>query len=232
MIKLEVGVVLRNAREAKAYSLRELAERVGIEHSRLARMEQGTRPAPGLSEIRTLSDVLELDMVDMLVAAGTSREVMGHLLWSERLQSDRSKGGTESNLPEGSLLLEKNTYRVSVLRRDGALCTVSFGGTTLDLFDFGLRCELAITIPPEVVLVLRDRPAPDSCTAENVLPVWVKKIRHLGQVANTVLVGDGLELNALHTREAVDALGLSVGDRVVALVPATAIRTSPIDEAS
>jgi transcriptional regulator with XRE-family HTH domain/molybdopterin-binding protein len=232
MHKPQFGDLLCAARRRKGYSLRDLAELTGMNYSRLSRIEHGTRPAPGLAEIRVLADSLDMEMSDLLVSSGTPREVMGHLLWSERLRSGGLRTPWKAWLPEWSLLLDKNTYRVRVATRDGALCTVALGAETLALFDFGGSSELAISVPPEAVLVARDRPGLQPCTAENVLRARVKKIRHLGQIANLVLGGNGLEINSLHGREIVQGLGLSVGDRVVALVPAAAIRTSPIEEAA
>ncbi len=231
MRKAQFGDLLHAARQRKGYSLRDLAERTGMNYSRLSRIEHGTRPAPGLTEIRLLADSLDVDMSDLLVSSGTPREVMEHLLWSERLQTGGSRAPLKTWPPERSLLLEKNTYRVRVARRDGALCTVVLRNTKLDVFYFGRAREMIIAVPPEGVIVFRDRPDPESCTAENVLPARVKKIRHLGQITNLVLVGDGLELNSLHGREIIKTLGLSVGDRAVALVPAAVIHTSPIEEA-
>jgi transcriptional regulator with XRE-family HTH domain/molybdopterin-binding protein len=224
--KRRFGEIVRKAREEKAYSLRQLADQVGIDYSRLAKIEGGTRPAPGLVEIRRLADLLDVDMSNLLVSSGTPREVMDHLLWSERLQWGTPVVPEESWLPERSLLLEKNTFRVRITRRDGALCTVKLGKLDVTVFHFGRSREISVAIPPEAILVFRDPPAQGSCTAKNLLPVWVRKLRHLGQVSNLVLVGEGFELSSLHAQRAVDAMRLEVGDPVHALIPATAIHTA------
>jgi len=225
MRKARFGDLLHAARRKKGYSLRDLAGRTGMNYSRLSRIEHGTRPAPGLAEIRTLADSLDVDMSDLLVSSGTSREVMEHLLWSERLASGGSKGPSKARLPEWSHLLEKNTYRVRVTRRDGALCTVRLGGETIEVLHFGREKEISISVPPEGVLVFRGRPDPDSCTAENVLSVRLKKLRRIGQVTDLVLVGDGFELNALQTEGSVRRLGLVEGDSIFAAIQTAAIRT-------
>ncbi len=230
MRKARFGDLLHAARRRKGYSLRDLAELTGMNYSRLSRIEHGTRPAPGLAQIRQLADSLDVEMSDLLVSSGTPREVMEHLLWSERIQSGGGRAPQRSSLPEWSRLLEKNTYRVRVIRRDGALCTVSLGKSTLDVFHFGDRAEIAITVPPEMVLVTADRGGGWACTVENVLCAHVKKIRSLGQISNLVLAGDGFEMNSLHGRQTADKLRLSVGEAVLALVPAAAIRTSSIEE--
>ena len=225
MRKSRFGDLLHAARQRKGYSLRNLAERTGMNYSRLSRIEHGTRPAPGLAEIRLLADSLDMDMSNLLVSSGTPREVMEHLLWSERLQTGESRAQQKSWLPEWSRLLEKNTYRVRVARRDGALCAVALGNAKINVYHFGRAREITISVPPESVLVFRDRPDPNSCTAENVLPVRVKKLRHIGQITNLVLVGDGFELNALHTGRSVNRLRLAEGDPVFVVVQSTAIHT-------
>jgi len=231
MRKAQFGSLLHAARQRKGYSLRDLAERTGMNYSRLSRIEHGTRPAPGLVEIRTLAESLDVDMSELLVSSGTPREVMEHLLWSERIQHRGTQTMGKSWLPEASRLMEKNTYRVRVVRRDGAVCVVRLGDARLNVLDFGRFGEILIAIPPESVLVFKDGPDLPLCTAENVLAVRVKKLRRLGQVVNLVLAGDGMELNSLHERATVEALGFCIGDSVIAAVPAVAIRTSSMEEA-
>ncbi len=229
MRKAKFGDLLHTARRRKGYSLRDLAERTGIHYSRLSRIEHGTRPAPGLTEIRTLADSLDVDMLELLVSTGTPREVMEHLLWSERLRADLPAADRGTYVPERSLLLAKNAYRVPVRKRVGALCTVELGRTDVRVFSFSDADDLILHVPPEAVSVHRLRPDSDSSTAENVLPMRVKKIRRIGQVANLVLMGEGFELNTLHAGRSVERLALSERDAVFASIPATAIRTSPIE---
>jgi len=230
MHKARFGELLQMARRKKGYSLRDLAERTGMNYSRLSRIEHGTRPAPGLAEIRTLADSLDVDMSDLLVSSGTPREVMEHLLWSERLRARGTVRPRAAGLPEWSRLLEKNTFHASIVRRDGALCTVRVGDEEIDALHFGRSREITMVVPPEAVLVCADSAGLNGCTADNVFPVRVKKMRRLGQVTNLILAAAGFELNALLTRRATEALDLAAGDRVVVLIPATAIRTYPAEE--
>lgn len=230
MRKAKFGDLLHTARRRKGYSLRDLAERTGMNYSRLSRIEHGTRPAPGLAEIRILADSLDVEMSDLLVSSGTPREVMEHLLWSQRLRANGTVRQRVAGLPEWSRLLRKNTYRVPIVRRDGAMCTVRLGGREIETLHFGRSSEITMVVPPEMVVVFASSVNASRCAVDNVLPVRVKKIRRLGQVTNLVLSGNGFELNALPTRKAAEALDLSIGDRVEALVPAAAIRTSPVEE--
>jgi transcriptional regulator with XRE-family HTH domain/molybdopterin-binding protein len=231
MRKRSFGDILRRAREAKALSLRQLADRVDIEYSRLAKIELGTRPAPGLTEVRRLADALDIDMTDLVVAGGTSREVMDHLLWCERLQSDAPAEEGQDELPERRILLDKNTFRVRVVEQEGALCTVKLGGTRLRGFSFFAVPEIVIRIPPEAVVIHRSPVEAGLSTAENVLPMRVRKLRRLGQVTNLVLEGAGFEMNSLHAGRAVERMKIVEGDLVYAAVQATAVRTAlPAEE--
>jgi len=229
MPKRTFGLLVREARTQKGYSLRSLAEKIGIDYSRLAKIEHGTRPAPELAEVRRMSDVLDLDMADLIVASGTSREVMEHLLWSERLQEAASGADgpcAADHLPERSVLLDKNTYRVDVVERDGALCTLRLGEARIRAFSFSDDEKLTLRIPPEAVIV-HTSPTAAASTAENVLPMRVKKIRRLGQVTNLVLEGAGFEINTLHSGRSVDRMVLAMEDVVCAMVQATSLRVEP-----
>jgi len=228
--KLRFGEIIRRARLRVGLSLRELASQAEMDYTRLSRIEHGSRPAPGLGEIRTLADLLGLDMVDLLVAAGTSREVMEHLLWSEKLRHTETAPGIAAYNPDSSPLLAKNTFSVTVQDRDGALCRVSLGGEELAVFSFATETALVIVIPPEVVVIHCDQLRPESCTAENIFSARVKKIRRLGQVTNLVLAANGFELNTLHTGKRIECMNLKEGEAVFASVQATAIRTTPNKE--
>jgi transcriptional regulator with XRE-family HTH domain len=227
MAKARFGEMVRGARMEAGLSLRTLATRTGIDFSRLSRIETGTRPAPGLPGVRRLAEILGLDMGDLLVAAGTSREVVEHLLWEERLRAREKVPSLRAYRPERSSLREKNAFRVSVHERDGAICSVCLGDERITVLSFAPDEELRIEIPPEAVLVSRPRGAAVETSAENALPMKIKKVRRLGQVTNLVLSGRGFELDTLHAGPRVEALGLVEGDDVVASFQATAVRTGP-----
>lgn len=228
MTKVRFGELIRDGRTAKGYSLRGLADRVGLDYTRLARIEHGSRPAPGLAGVRALAQALDLDMLDLLVAAGTPREVMEHLLWSERIQCGRPTADGVAYPSAASPILEKNTYRGRVTHRDGALCTIAVGGITLDAFSFAPVDDLLVTVPPEAVLVFVTAPDPRAWIAENVFPVKVRKLRRLGQVTNLVLAGGGFEVNSLHSGGQIDRLGIEEGQDLIAAIQATAIRTKQL----
>lgn len=69
------GEFLRERRLAKAaddptFSLRKLADRVGIEPSYLSKIERGEQPPPGEETIRRIADELDEDRDSLLALAG------------------------------------------------------------------------------------------------------------------------------------------------------------------
>jgi len=223
--KRSFGQMLRTAREQKGLSLRGLAKLVKIDYSRLAKIEHGTRPAPELAIVRRLSDVLGLDMAELVVAGGTSREVMENLVWSERLHECAGPAEDPAYRRNRRALVIKNVFWVRVLSREGALCSVSLGSDQLSVLSFSHEDSLGIRIPPDVILIHKGEPDPAVSSVGTILRVSVRKIRTIGQVVHLVLAGNGYELSALHARQAIDRLRIRVGDQVFATIPAAAIST-------
>ena len=116
-------------------------------------------------------------------------------------------------------------FQVRVLLREGALCEVALGSDQLSVLSFSHEECLGIRIPPDAVLIHKTEPDPTMSSLGAVLPVIIQKLRTIGQVVHLDLAGNGYELNALHAQSAIDRLGLQVGDRVFATVPAAAIST-------
>jgi HTH-type transcriptional regulator, competence development regulator len=70
-----LGDFLRERREAlregdRSFSLRQVAQRVGVEPSFLSKVERGESPPPGEDTLRRLADELELDADTLLALAG------------------------------------------------------------------------------------------------------------------------------------------------------------------
>ena len=229
MTKRSFGDVVREGRLRKGVSLRRLSVQTGIEFSRLSRIESGTRPAPDLSLLRKLARALDLDLMGLLVSAGTSREVVDDLLWDERLRLGDALPDVAAYRPGDSALARKNTFRAPVVSRHGARCHVRFGQETLTVFSFSAREDLEIEIPPQAVIVFPSVPTSVFERRENVLPVRVRKVRRLGQITNLVLEGRGFALNALEAATD-EGTPYGVAEKVFAFVPAVAIRTRPATE--
>lgn len=227
MSKNTYGELVRSARVQKGLSLRALAVQAGLDHSRLARIEQGTRPSPDLATTRALAELLDLDLATLLVSAGTSREVLDGIVWSERRELGERNRDIAGYDPRDSALLRKNTFVVPVMERAGSRCLVRLGSHDLSVFFFSDEDRLRIAIPPEAVIVFREDPRSVLGYAESVLTMAIAKVRQLGGATNLVLSGGGIEINAMISREACHSAGHSVGETVHVLIPAAAVHTEP-----
>lgn len=68
--QLSLEEILRDAREAKGLSLRDVAERTGISRSHLGYLETGQRERPDPRVLRLLADLYGLALSDLYLAAG------------------------------------------------------------------------------------------------------------------------------------------------------------------
>ena len=66
----KVGDYIRARREAKGLSKRQLAEKAGISHSEVHRIENGERQNPSVPMLIALASVLGIPQDDILVLAG------------------------------------------------------------------------------------------------------------------------------------------------------------------
>jgi transcriptional regulator with XRE-family HTH domain len=220
----QFGELVRQARLAQGIGLREVARQAGIEPSRLSRIELGLRPPPPLSEIRALAQVLGLSMADLLVAAGTPKEVVESLLWSGRL----AFGGEEAFSPVHPELVRKNTFLARTVASQGALKHVRLGDETLQAISFSHADLLWLVIPPEAVVLSQARPA--GLIGCNLIPGQVMKVRRLGDLVNVVLACRGFALNVLVGNP--DGTPFAVGQGWWAAVPIPVVRTHPVKEGS
>lgn len=230
MKKQRFGDLVHTARIRKGLSLRELADRVRMDYSRLARIEHGTRPAPDLATMRILADELELDLAVLLISAGTAREVVEGLVWSERLALGTSDPMVAAYRPETIRSTNANRYLVKVREASEGRCRVLLGSDPLTVFTFSRAMQLQIELPPEAVVVFPDDPKPSLCSEQNVVRTVVRKLRRLGQVVDLVLGGDGYEINALDGCIRVEEMGIAEGQAVFTFLPPAAIRTFPVSE--
>ncbi len=229
MRKPEFGDLIHTARAEKNFSLRRLANLSGVDYSRLARIEQGTRPAPSLTAIRALADALDLDLGELLVAAGTSRSVMEDLVWSERMRLASAVFELGAYRPGSPRLLARNTIVGRVEKRCGALCSVRVGNAIVRVLSFSPASSLRLVIPPETVSVSGVRPPSTSDVATTVLSARVTKVRVAGQLVNLVLAADGFTLNALYAADRSETPP-ERGDSVYVTLLTAAISTTPIKE--
>jgi len=167
-----------------------------------------------------LAEVLELSLADLLVAGGTSKELLESLLWAGRL----SFGGREDFSPHHPDLWRKNTFVARVTERDAARVVVALGQERLRAVSFAAADKLTVVIPPEAVVVFVG--GDPVMTEANLLRARPVKTRKLGQLTNIVLACRGVELNALLVNE----WEMPSGEEVHVAIPPAAIRTLPWKE--
>ncbi len=229
MSKAQFSDMLHQARLEKRLSLRQLAAQSGIEFTRLSRMEHGTRPAPGLREMRRLADLLSLDLVDLLVSAGTPREAVEQLLWVERMQEAKRVKYLAEYRPEGHRAGMKNEFTASVIERDGAFCKARLGSETWCLLTFSDAPDLRVIVPPEAIVVFSSNPEPLAVMPCNIFCARIRKTRHVGKLLNLVLEVGGIELNALALSVRGQELQLKRGDETFVYISPVALLTEPLE---
>lgn len=90
---MDFGSRIRQLRKEKDISLRELADRVGIDFTYLSKIENGKVEPPSEEVIRLISQEFEVDPEDLLSLAG-------------KVSSEQIRKAVESN-PSVSILLRK-----------------------------------------------------------------------------------------------------------------------------
>jgi transcriptional regulator with XRE-family HTH domain len=228
MAKAQFGNILHQARSDKGMSLRQLSAQSGIEFTRLSRMEHGTRPAPGLPQMRRLAELLSLNLVDLLVSAGTPREAVEQLLWVERLQQAKRVETLAEYSPEGHRAGIKNEFEVSVVSRDGAFCTAKLGSEIWCLLTFSDAETLRIVVPPEAIQVFFANPQDIALMPCNVFCSRIRKMRKVGRLLNLVLEVGGVELNALVLSDPDQERLPKLGDEMYVFISPVALSTEPI----
>ena len=228
MTKAQFGEILHQARSDKSMSLRQLSAQSGIEFTRLSRMEHGTRPAPGLPQMRRLAELLSLNLVDLLVSAGTPREAVEQLLWVERLQQAKRVETLAEYSPEGHRAGIKNEFVASVVSRDGAFCRAEIGSETWCLLAFSEAETLRVIVPPEAIQVFFANPQDIALMPCNVFRSRIRKMRKIGRLLNLVLEVGGIELNALVLSDPDQDKLLKLGDEMYVSISPVALSTEPI----
>jgi transcriptional regulator with XRE-family HTH domain len=70
----DLGNLVKNAREKKGLSQRELSRQTGIDNNTISKIEKGSRKKPNLLSLTKLSKILELDLGLLLQYSGYSKE--------------------------------------------------------------------------------------------------------------------------------------------------------------
>lgn len=65
-----LGLIIKEARAAKGMSARDLSAQVGIAHSNVLRIEQGTLANPRPAVLEGIAAALDIELADLYAAAG------------------------------------------------------------------------------------------------------------------------------------------------------------------
>ena len=85
---LKLAEMLKNKREEKGLSIRNLGEKVGISHSEISRIENGARPHFSFITLANICKVLEIDMMNLLDDVGIWEVDMDQLFYVMFKQED------------------------------------------------------------------------------------------------------------------------------------------------
>ena len=66
----ELGIFLRNVRNAKNLSLKAVQKATGISDSRLSRIENGDNTSPAPADLKMLSQLYQIDIIEIFLLAG------------------------------------------------------------------------------------------------------------------------------------------------------------------
>lgn len=93
MNTITLAEFIKKKREEKNWSMRELAEKAGVSHSEIARMEKGERTNPSASMLRAIATALHIPITELLEAVGLADKmpkpiVAAHIKGSEDLSPE------------------------------------------------------------------------------------------------------------------------------------------------
>ena len=74
MSKNALGELIKNAREKKGMSQRELSRQSGIDNNTIAKLEKGERKKPNIFALKKIAYILDIDLKNILSAAGYEDE--------------------------------------------------------------------------------------------------------------------------------------------------------------
>ena len=82
------GDYIKNLRNEKALSQRELAEKAGLSNSEISRLESGERKKPSPVTLRAIAPILGVTYEDLINEAGYAKEVVDHPGYIENIYRD------------------------------------------------------------------------------------------------------------------------------------------------
>ncbi|MFQ6033626.1 MAG: helix-turn-helix domain-containing protein [Candidatus Bipolaricaulia bacterium] len=194
------GRKIRELRKERGLGLRELARRVGIDHTRLSKIERGLRPPPAPATILRLAWALEVEPLTLARLGGLPDELLAALA------------------EKGSV----NLLRGRVIDSSEGLALVQIGSTQLEIVSDAGAGEVALGIrPEEITLHLGEGP---QSSARNGLPGVIEEILPHGNYYHAVIDCRNFRLKVAVTARSIAGLGLRPGVEVFASFKATAVR--------
>lgn len=115
----EIGKYIEERRKIKALSIRQLAEKSGISHTEVWRLETGERKKPSPDVLKSLAPHLGISYEDLMKKAGYIDEAVDHPSFTETVYRDE-KNNVVDIVTRAKDMYEKDSewanlaYRVSV----------------------------------------------------------------------------------------------------------------------
>ena len=68
--KIEIGIIIKEAREEMGLSQRELAKKAQIDNAEISRIESGKRQKPNIIVLKNIAEILDLSLVKLMKLSG------------------------------------------------------------------------------------------------------------------------------------------------------------------
>lgn len=203
------GQTVREARRKKDIGLREFARKLGIDYSRLSRIERGKRPPPELEIVIKMAKILEISKNKLLRLVGVPEEVVSEF---------------EADIGNESWI----TGRVS--GKKGELTIVDTGKWKLRIVEEPTEERVLLGLrPKDITLFSKDDSFSDT-SARNQIEGEITDINPKENYNLVELNCDNFTLTVAITDTSLSKLDLRVGKKVYATFKATAPKIKKANE--
>lgn len=195
------GKKIREARAEQDIGLRELARRVGIDYSRLSRIERGERPPPDLQLVLNIARALRLNRERLLALAGVPEEVISSMTGRE---------GVENWIPG----------RVS--DKQGKLTVIRVGSGSFKVVKEPETEDVLVGLRPEDITLFLSDDSFSNSSARNRIEGRVTTVEPQGNYNWVIVDCGGFNLKVAITDTSLSKMDLQPGKQVFATFKATA----------
>ncbi|MFP4646751.1 MAG: helix-turn-helix domain-containing protein [Candidatus Bipolaricaulota bacterium] len=204
------GQMVRGAREDRGMGLRELARKIGMDHSKLSRIERGQRPPPDLEQVIEIGNELGVNKTRLLRLAGVPDAVI-------------------FNLEEGESV---NWISGQITGRSGSLIEVEAGDWTLHIVEEPETRKVLLGLRPEdITLFTTDQSLPNS-SARNRVKGKVQGVNPCDNYNLVQLNCGSFSLSVAITDTSLEKMDLAPGTEVYATFKATAPVITEVNEST